>query len=192
MGIIRMSLLTVGVMGAAMMHYGKDDGLPTDRIGREPTVAQDTIVAVSAKVEETDAEDVVPLTAASLEHTTSEAENAPRALLIKAAAIADESASPAALAEAAARKMAAGAPSPVATEAVASDGLSTSFPTMFVSGSTVNMRGGPSTGHGVVSKLTRGTEVLETGQTDDGWSQIKVVDTGQRGFIASRFLKPQL
>jgi uncharacterized protein YgiM (DUF1202 family) len=189
MGIIRMSLLTAGVMGAAMMHYGRNDGLPTDRIGREPTVAQDTIVAVSAKVEETDAEAVVPLTAAALVPVAAEAETVPRAFVIKAAASVDEDTSPGALAEAAARKMAASAPAP--TEPT-TDGLSTRFPTMFVSGSTVNMRGGPSTQHGVVSKLTRGTEVLETAQTDDGWSQIKVVATGQRGFIASRFLKPQL
>lgn len=190
MGIIRMSLLTAGVMGAAMMHYGRDDGLPTDRIGREPTVAQDTIVAVSAKVEETDAADVVPLSAAEITPASLETETTTRALIIKAAATVDDASSPAALAEAAARKMAANTPAPTAP--AASDTLTASFPTMFVSGSTVNMRGGPSTQHGIVNKLTRGTEVMETGKSGDGWSQIKVVDTGQRGFIASRFLKPQL
>ena len=186
MGIIRMSLLTAGVMGAAMMHFGRDDGLPTDRIGREPTVAQDTIVPVSAKVQETDASAVIPVAAVIPEVA---APAVPQVVVVKAAATFEDD-SPAALAEAAARKMAASAPAPA--EPAFSGDLSSPFPTMFVSGSTVNMRGGPSTQHGVVTKLTRGTEVLETGQTDDGWSQIKVVGTGKRGFIASRFLKPQL
>lgn len=184
MGIIRMSLLTAGVMGAAMVHYGRDDNLPTDRIGREPTVQQDTIVAVSAKVKDTDTAAVVAASVAS-------ATTAP-SFIVKAAATVDDTASPAALAEAAARKMASSAPAPSNDGEAHPTSLSTDLPTMFVSGSTVNMRGGPSTQHGVVSKLTRGTAVVETGQTDDGWSQIKVVDTGKRGFIASRFLKPQL
>ncbi|MCK0140906.1 SH3 domain-containing protein [Aliiroseovarius sp. F20344] len=187
MSIIRMSLLTVGVMGAAMMHYGRDDNLPTDRIGREPTIKQDTIVAVSAKVEETDTAAVVPVVAVSADI----AESTP-SFIVKAAATVDDVASPAALAEAAARKMAASAPAPSDEGEAQPTSLSTDFPTLFVSGTTVNMRGGPSTQHGVVARLTRGTEVVETGQIDSGWSQIKVVDTGARGFIASRFLKPQL
>ncbi|SMR83300.1 SH3 domain-containing protein [Aliiroseovarius halocynthiae] len=186
MGIIRMTLLTVGVMGAGMMHFGRDDGLPTDRIGREPSVKQDTIVPVSAKVQETDASAVIPV-AATIPDGSAHA--TPQVFAIKVAANGEDD-SPAALAEAAAREMAANAPALV--EPAASNRLPSGFTTMFVSGSTVNMRGGPSTQHGIVTKLTRGTEVFETGQTDDGWSQIKVVDTGERGFIASRFLKPQL
>lgn len=190
MGIIRMSLLTVGVMGVAMMHYGRDAGLPTDRIGREPDVKQDSIVAVSAKLAETPVSAVVP---ASMTTSPTKTPAAPAAsgIVIKAAAVAGDPTSPAAQAEQAARLMAASAPapSPSAPAAVVDD---TGYPTLFVSGSTVNMRGGPSTQFGVVSRLTRGTEVLETGQTDDGWSQIKVVDTGKRGFIATKFLKPQL
>ncbi|WP_282183015.1 SH3 domain-containing protein [Aliiroseovarius marinus] len=186
MGIIRMSLLTVGVMGVAMMHYGRDDGLPTDRIGREPDVKQDSIVAVSAKLAETSVSAVVPVVATAPVETP-----APASLVIKAAAVAGDPNSPAAQAEEAARLMAASAPAPTPTapEAATDDA---DFPTLFVSGSTVNMRGGPSTQFGVVTRLTRGTEVLETGQTENGWSQIKVVETGTRGFIASKFLKPQL
>lgn len=186
MGIIRMSLLTVGVMGVAMMHYGRDDGLPTDRIGREPDVKQDSIVAVSAKLAETPVSAVVPVVATAPVETT-----APASLVIKAAAVVGDPTSPAAQAEEAARLMAASAPAtaPSAPETTADDA---GFPTLFVSGSTVNMRGGPSTQFGVVTRLTRGTEVLETGQTENGWSQIKVVETGKRGFIASKFLKPQL
>ncbi|SPF78579.1 hypothetical protein ALP8811_02508 [Aliiroseovarius pelagivivens] len=191
MGIIRMSLLTAGVMGAAMMHYGRDTGLPTDRIGREPSVPQDSIIAVSAKLAETPETAVVPVLATAPSATVPDTSNSATGMVIKAAAVTGDPSSPAAQAEAAARLMAASAPAPIIPEPEATAD-NTGFPTLFVSGSTVNMRGGPSTGHGVVSKLTRGTEVIETGQTDDGWSQIKVVDTGKRGFIASRFLKPQL
>ncbi|NDW54859.1 SH3 domain-containing protein [Aliiroseovarius sp. PrR006] len=186
MGIIRMSLLTIGVLGVAMMHYGRDDGLPTDRIGREPDVTKDSIVAVSAKLAETPVSAVVPVVAAAPVEAP-----APTSLVIKAAAEVGDPTSPAAQAEAAARLMAASAPAPTPTAPEAATG-DAGFPTLFVSGSTVNMRGGPSTKFGVVSRLTRGTEVLETGQTDNGWSQIKVVETGTRGFIASKFLKPQL
>jgi uncharacterized protein YgiM (DUF1202 family) len=189
MGIIRMSLLTVGVMGVAMMHYGRDDGLPTDRIGREPDVKQDSIVAVSAKLAETPVSAVVSAVAAAPANAPEAP--APASLVIKAAAIAGDPNSPAAQAEEAARLMAASAPAPAPSAPDAATD-NAGFPTLFVSGSTVNMRGGPSTQFGVVTRLTRGTEVLETGQTENGWSQIKVVETGTRGFIASKFLKPQL
>ena len=53
-----------------------------------------------------------------------------------------------------------------------------------VSGNRVNMR----MGHGVLDKLTRGAqaEVLEV--TGDGWSRIRVIETGQIGWMSSRLL----
>lgn len=61
-------------------------------------------------------------------------------------------------------------------------------PRMYVTGSRVNMRAGPTTGAGVVAALTRGTEVIDLGEAAPGWSQIRVADSGQRGFMATRFL----
>ncbi len=57
-----------------------------------------------------------------------------------------------------------------------------------VTGSAVNMRAGPGTSYGVVSTLTRGTdvEVLET--MDNGWAHLRVIDTGRVGWMAARFL----
>ncbi|MDG1376597.1 MAG: SH3 domain-containing protein [Yoonia sp.] len=57
-----------------------------------------------------------------------------------------------------------------------------------VSGNRVNMRMGPGTNYGVLDKLTRGAqaEVLEV--TGDGWSRIRVIETGQIGWMSSRLL----
>ncbi|WP_432448816.1 SH3 domain-containing protein [Aliiroseovarius marinus] len=194
MGIIRMTLLTVGVMGAAMMHFGRDDGLPADRIGREPTVDQSSIVAVSAQLPADNAA-VVAQPSGNEVISTANAQAAPAldrpapALLVKASATTDDTKlTPAAKAEAAARAMAMTKPA----SAIMAPADDTGMDTLYVSGSSVNMRGGPSTRYGVVSRLTRGMEVIEIAQTDNGWSQIKVVETGARGFMASKFLKPQL
>lgn len=59
----------------------------------------------------------------------------------------------------------------------------------YVSGSVVNMRGGPSTNFGVVDKLPRGTltEVVEV--NSEGWARIIVPSTGLEGWMAERFLQ---
>ena len=36
--------------------------------------------------------------------------------------------------------------------------------------------------------LVRGTEVADLGNAGDGWSHIRVVETGLEGYMASRFL----
>lgn len=59
---------------------------------------------------------------------------------------------------------------------------------VYVTGSRVNMRAGPTTGADVVAALPRGTEVIDLGEAAPGWSQIRVADSGQRGFMATRFL----
>lgn len=59
-----------------------------------------------------------------------------------------------------------------------------------VSGNKVNLRAGPSTGHAIVGALTRGTRARVTGDAGDGWVELEVQATGQRGFMAQRFLAP--
>ena len=197
MGIIKLGCLTIGVLGVAMVHFGRDSDLPVDRIGREPTIAQDTIVPVSASPDlgisaspETAEGEIIATANAATTVAEPDAATPARLMAIPVTlASASTPQSPAELAEAAARQMA----SKIATPTPAAANLATeAFPTVFVSGSTVNMRAGPSTSHGVVAKLTRGTEVYHMGTTDSGWSQIKVIDTGVRGFMSSKFLVPQL
>lgn len=57
-----------------------------------------------------------------------------------------------------------------------------------VSGNRVNVRGGPSTNYGVVSKLTRGAEVRILEDNGDGWVRMQPVDGGEAGWMADFLL----
>jgi len=57
-----------------------------------------------------------------------------------------------------------------------------------VSGNRVNVRGGPSTSYGVVSKLTRGTEVRVLEDNGNGWVRMQPVDGGEAGWMADFLL----
>lgn len=59
-----------------------------------------------------------------------------------------------------------------------------------VSGTTVNMRSGPSTGAGVVASLPAGTLAEPVGAEVDGWIEIRDVASGLTGFMSARFLEP--
>jgi len=58
-----------------------------------------------------------------------------------------------------------------------------------VAGSRVNMRSGPGTDYGVLATLPRGTEaeVLEVDVT--GWARIRIIGSGQIGWMAERLLQ---
>ncbi|WP_371170316.1 SH3 domain-containing protein [Aliiroseovarius sp. 2305UL8-7] len=196
MGIIRLTLFTVGAVGAAMLHFGRDAELPVDRLGREPTIAQDTIEPVSAGIELDHSDTAAPaageVIATSNAATAADLTSTPRGLAVVPVTLASATAPQTAAehAEHAARLMAASGakPEPASQPVITDAGV----PVVYVRGSTVNMRAGPSTRHGIVAKLTRGTEVIDMGSAGDGWSQIKVLDTGTRGFMASKFLTPNL
>lgn len=73
----------------------------------------------------------------------------------------------------------------------ASDTVSTQGGAMFeVTGSRVNMRSGPSTADGVVDSLVRGTLAEVIGVADGGWVEIRDVETGLTGYMASEYLSP--
>ncbi|WP_298858307.1 SH3 domain-containing protein [uncultured Sulfitobacter sp.] len=57
-----------------------------------------------------------------------------------------------------------------------------------VSGNRVNVRGGPSTNYGVVSKLTRGAEVVILEDNGDGWVKMRPIDGGEAGWMADFLL----
>ena len=57
-----------------------------------------------------------------------------------------------------------------------------------VSGNRVNVRGGPSTNYGVVSKLTRGTEVRVLEDNGNGWVSMQPIDGGETGWMADFLL----
>jgi hypothetical protein len=59
---------------------------------------------------------------------------------------------------------------------------------MYVSGSSVNVRSGPSAETEALTKLPRGEAVLVLPSDTPGWSMIQIEGDGVEGFVASRFL----
>ncbi|EBA12169.1 hypothetical protein RCCS2_12769 [Roseobacter sp. CCS2] len=57
-----------------------------------------------------------------------------------------------------------------------------------IAGDWVNMRQGPGTDFGVVTTLPRGTEAEIIDETADQWARIRLLETGQVGWMASWLL----
>lgn len=64
------------------------------------------------------------------------------------------------------------------------------FITVYVTGSTVNMRSGPTTADAVVGAVGYGAVMQLIEELGNGWSHIRDLTTGQTGYMASRFLSP--
>ncbi|MCI2399697.1 SH3 domain-containing protein [Aliiroseovarius subalbicans] len=164
MGVLKLSGLTVGALALLMVVYGHEDGLPEDRIGREPHR-----VATSALPSPEPAPALIAQAAADIE---------PEPALKPILEVATHTSAPIAPVS----ELQPAEIIPATAEVVPS------IPVLYVTGSKVNMRAGPSTGQGIVTALVRGTAVDDLGAAGDGWTQIRVVETGERGFMASRFL----
>lgn len=54
-----------------------------------------------------------------------------------------------------------------------------------VTGSRVNMRNGPGTTYSILARLLQGSEVEVLSDPGDGWLQLRVVDSGQVGWMAA-------
>lgn len=63
---------------------------------------------------------------------------------------------------------------------------------MFVSGSRVNVRSGPSTQYGVINSVQYGDAVELVGYEADGWARIRIGGTEEVGYMAHRFLTETL
>ncbi len=57
-----------------------------------------------------------------------------------------------------------------------------------VAGDWVNMRDGPSTNYYVLETLPRGTKAEVLAVNADGWAQIRLLESGQVGWMAERLL----
>lgn len=57
-----------------------------------------------------------------------------------------------------------------------------------VAGKRVNMRSGPSTDYRILDTLPRGTQAEVLNVNADGWAEIKIVETGQVGWMLGRLL----
>lgn len=75
------------------------------------------------------------------------------------------------------------------TDTVAEVAVATgTTPVMYVSGKSVNVRGGPSTDYEVVGRLSYAEAVTVVSAEQDGWVQIRIEGDGIDGFIAARLL----
>ncbi len=144
-----------------MLWFGRDNGLPEDRLGRDPVESRNIIV-VAPVVEPVPVPIPVPVPVPVLAATPVPA---PEAKPESAQAEPPEPAP---------------APAPEPELAV--------LPVLYVTGNKVNMRAGPSISNGVVAALVRGTAVDDLGVAAEGWSQIRVIITGQQGYMATQFL----
>jgi hypothetical protein len=62
----------------------------------------------------------------------------------------------------------------------------------YVTASSVNVRQGPSTETSVVGKLTGGEAVTVLAMDGSGWARILIEGDGIEGYVAARFLTPEL
>ena len=62
----------------------------------------------------------------------------------------------------------------------------------YVSGNSLNVRSGPSTDDAVVGKLSRGEAMLVVAREGEDWAQIRIEGDGIDGYVAMRFLTPNL
>lgn len=59
---------------------------------------------------------------------------------------------------------------------------------LYVTGRSVNVRGGPSTDNPIVGKVSRGDEVAVIWLEDNGWARIRVEGDGVDGYVSMDFL----
>jgi len=214
MGIIRLSLITAVLIWLSMMYFGRDDGLPETLIGREapgatsqpapqpvrndpppqpepePDPEPDPVVAETpepAPVAPAPAVEPDPepepqrtITFTPLEDAVSDAVDDALATP-DPAPVPDPAPNPApTLAEEPAP-----APAPGSDFVVDAD----PEPLLYVTGSRVNVRSGPSTVYEAVTALTRGTAINDLGDAGEGWRMIRLPNGGI-GYMSGDFLSP--
>lgn len=162
---------------AAMSWFGRDEGLPDDPLGRETAL----LPTVVAWVQPDKAEAASTTALAKALRSDASPETTSALDIIQVAAVpSDNKPQKATLVLASASE-----PDPK-IEAEPEPEL------LYVSGSRVNVRGGPSTSYGVIASLTYGIAVEDMGDASDGWRAIRLMDTGERGYMAGRFLTAEV
>lgn len=62
----------------------------------------------------------------------------------------------------------------------------------YVAGNSLNVRAGPSTNDEVVGKLSRGEATLVVSREGEDWARIRIEGDGIEGYVAMRFLTPDV
>lgn len=171
MGIIRLILITAALIWLMMFYFGRDEGLPENRLGRAPTPA------VLAEAPAPDAPPAAPKPAEAPEPVTPAPPSQPIATPETAPV------EPAVNDPVAPEPVAEQKPQPVAEPEPAPEAV------LYVTGRTVNVRAGPSTTFEAIASLTRGAAVVDLGDAGEGWHQI-LLDSGEIGYMSGDFLSP--
>lgn len=184
MGIIRLTIISVVGVGGAMLWFGRDEGLPEDRLGRERVAAPAVVVTAPTPTTTPDivVQPVLPPTPTPVPVPAPIPTPVP---VVTPTPVPTPDPTPVPVVAPTPTPD----PVPVVPPTPEPDPVAI-LPVLYVTGSKVNMRAGPSTNDGIVAALERGTAVDFQGEVGDGWSQITVINTGATGFMASRFLSP--
>ena len=183
MGIIRLTLITLALIWGVMYFYGSDEGLPEDRLGRDPVPEEIAVVPLN----DTEAPATRPDIAPPVEEPPVEA-------LADAVPPAPEPAAPAVettQAPSAPEVLPEPEPEPEPQPELQPELQPEPEPArdvvLYVSGRVVNVRSGPSTAFAAITSLRRGAAVVDLGDAGDGWRQIRL-DTGETGYMSGDFL----
>ncbi len=68
------------------------------------------------------------------------------------------------------------------------NGTAPVLPVVYSTGQWVNVRSGPSTSYPVVAAMLYGMEAERLSDNINGWTQIRMLETGQEGYTASSYL----
>lgn len=171
-----------------MLIWGDDNGLPETVIGREKPITDVLMSATGAKP----SRDINETLAQAMRSDASPETETKLTLFTPEPAPETPGATPVPAAQQAAQqgvqviKAGFGTENTTATEPAPPPEPEPDL--LYVSGSRVNVRGGPSTAYGVIASLSYGTAVEDLGDASRGWRAIKLIDTGERGYMAGRFL----
>jgi hypothetical protein len=196
MGILRLILITLVGIVAAMLYFGRDDGLPETLIGRTPPPPAEVITPNAALDPVTEPE---PEPDPAPPPPTAEVAERPAPTPPPAApeiVVAPEptpaptpTPTPAPVVEPEPEPQ----PAPVVVEetppAPAQPEPEPADTVLYVTGTKVNVRTGPATVYEVITSLERGAAVVDLGDAGEGWRLIRLGE-GEIGYMSGDFLSP--
>lgn len=199
MGIIRLTLFSVVALGAAMVWFGRDEGLPETRIGRAPNTeslsATTSVSSIGARTQAeadpavaTSSPAIAPVPAgdvAAIPAAITPADPATGAIPLRRPAARPQQRIETDPLEAAVTE-ALSAAETAAPAAVAAP-ASTAPVMLYVTGNEVNLRTGPSTRFAKVGKVTRGQALIDMGDAGDGWRMVGL-PAGATAYMSTDFL----
>lgn len=181
--MIRMTLLLMAGIVGAMLAWGDNEGLPqgsdsgSDVAATRAADSPGLLSRVGALLETPETDEAVPeRTALGDERRAIEIALAATVTPDGPAVSRTRSASISATGEAPAKI------EPTDEGVQATDGM------WYVTGTTVNLRAGPSTSDSVVGRVRMGQRAEILSETSDGWFEIRTADDQQAGFIFGKFL----